>query len=410
MRLASGLHHKSLFMVLLYLLLMTIPGEFYFNFFGIRMELYRLFLLVAFLFYVPVLFKFKRFGAIEYFLLSYCVWSFFSFFVNHGVSGFKSSIILYLEVFVGYFLGLSIGGSAKKFKRVLFCIAFFYILVAPLAIFETQSGYRITHVFFAEILGNPVESYLGDSYYRHGLHRASTVFSHPILYSVCAVVFIPIFFVFNKSLKAFFLSSGIFIAMIASVTSVGFLMVFLQFMLYILGLISKFYKKIFTHVVWFSSLLFLFLSVASNRGPVVLFVNTMSLNPGTAYFRYLQWQFSTDDVMANPFFGIGFYEWSRPHWMPISIDNFWLMTALQNGIPAFVFLILFFIFSCRRHWFSWRSSGESFYFAFFASIFSIIFAAFTVDFFDRAQLVVFLLLGFCNSFLTEHKRKVGVRL
>jgi len=402
----GSLYKASGFFVFAYLLLMAIPGEFYFNIAGVRLELYRIFLLLVSFMFLKSIMNFKRYKLPEVLLICYCFYSLLSFLVNHGAGGIQSGIILFLEIFLGYLIGLTVNGSIKRFKKLLLFVAVFYLLMAPLAIIESQTGYRATHVFFADLLGNPVESYLGDSYFRHGLHRASTVFSHPILYSVCAVMFLPIFFTIYPKAKAFLLTLGIYVAMICSVTSVGFLMVILQIGLIVMKIISRFYKKIFKHVVILSVVAFVFLSFASNRGPVLLFVQTMSLNPHTAYSRYLQWVYSFDDITANPFFGIGFSEWSRPFWMQSSIDSFWLMTALQNGIPAFILLFLFFVVSSKRYWSSWIKTKNNLFFAIFVSAFATVFAAFTVDYFDRAQLMVFMLFGVFNSFL--YKREVNV--
>jgi len=402
--LSTGFYRASWILVVVYLVLMTIPSELYFNVLGVRLELYRIFLVLVSFVFIKDFLRFNRFQLPEKMLFLYCFYCFIGFLINHGVGGIQSGIILFLEIFVGYFIGLSIAGSAAKFKRVLGFISVFYFLMIPFAIIESQNGYRLLHVFFAELVGNPVLDYLGDSYLRHGLHRASTVFSHPILYSVCAVMFIPIYFALYHKAKAAFLISGIYVAMITSVTSVGFLMVLLQVGMVVLKYISKFYRNVFKHVVLLSLFSFLILNFLSNRGPVLLFVQTMALNPDTAYARYLQWFYSFDDIQANPFFGIGFYEWSRPFWMLISIDSFWLMTVLQNGIPALVFLFMFFTVSTKRYWVAWRTTNSILFFAYFVSAFSVIFAAFTVDYFDRAQLMVFLLFGFFNSFFYKYSR------
>ena len=406
MILSSSLYRASGFLVFTYLLLMVIPGEFYFNIAGVRLELYRIFLIISFFVFFKSIISFRRYGLSEAFLFLYCMYCLLGFLVNHSGGGLQSGVILFLEVFLGYLLGLTVNGSIKQLKKLLFFIGFFYMVMAPLAIMESQTGYRATHVFFAELLGNPVEEYLGDSYFRHGLHRASTIFSHPILYSVCAVMFLPLFFTVFPKFKALLLTSGIYVAMVCSVTSVGFLMVILQIGLAVLKFISRFYKKIFSHVVLVSIAAFVFLSFASNRGPVLVFIQSMSLNQHTAYSRYLQWQHSFDDILSNVFFGVGFHGWSRPFWMQGSIDSFWLMAALQSGIAAFIFLFLFFLISVKRYWVKWKETKNSLYFAIFVSAFATIFAAFTVDYFDRAQLMVFMLFGVFNSFI--YKKEVNV--
>lgn len=391
-------YNRSLSFLVVYVFLMLIPGELYFYIAGVRLEFYRLYLLVMAVVLFGSIVAFNKMTWIERFLFLYCVYAGLGFLYNHGFSGVKSAVILFVEVFVSYSLGLLMGGKRKSLNKFLLLFSFVYILLIPFAVLETIDGYRVLHVLAASVAGNPVMDYLGDSYFRYGIHRAGTVFSHPILYSVCAVMLLPLIFASYKKVKAGLLSIGVFVAMVTSVTSAGFLMLAFQFGFYFLNLISIKIKNIFKYTAYVSIFSFLCLNVVSNRGAVLLFIQTLSLNPATAYTRYQQWQFSFDDILANPIWGIGFNEWSRPHWMSFSVDSFWLMTILQNGFIALLFLSCFFVGSCIVYWKAWRVSGDIIHFSFFVSIFSVIFAAFTVDFFDRAQLMVFMFMGIYNSF------------
>jgi hypothetical protein len=44
------------------------------------------------------------------------------------------------------------------------------------------------------------------------------------------------------------------------------------------------------------------------------------------------------NVWKNPFVGIGMNDWERPYWLTASVDNFWLLTTMRYGIPAFLLL------------------------------------------------------------------------
>jgi len=48
-------------------------------------------------------------------------------------------------------------------------------------------------------------------------------------------------------------------------------------------------------------------------------------------------------VRAHPVFGIGYGDWARPNWIPASVDNFWLLTAMRHGVPGLGFLAAAFI-------------------------------------------------------------------
>ena len=60
----------------------------------------------------------------------------------------------------------------------------------------------------------------------------------------------------------------------------------------------------------------------------------------TAYWRGLIFKWGMVNVWANPVFGLGLNDWVRPGYMMFidSMDNFWLLIAVQQGIPGFLLL------------------------------------------------------------------------
>lgn len=388
-------------LALAYFTLMLIPMELS-GFIGdLRIEPYRVFLILVFMLNLRGLYHLYRQDVVAKWLGIYCLLCFISFCVNHGSGGIQSGAILFLEISVGYFIGSRIAGDHEIFKKVLRILILAYLVLAPFAILEAQTGYRLLHVWAAKAVGATTLENLGPDYLRYGIHRAGTVFSHPILYSVCAVMFLPIIYVYYSKWKATLLSMGIFVAMVTSVTSAGLVMAIITIGLYIARKLSFRIPSIFTTISIALVSLVAFVSLFSDRGPALFFAQVFSFNSQTAYMRYLQWMYTSDDIAENPWWGIGFNDWSRPHWMYDSVDSFWLLTVLQNGYLAIFALAVAFILSMRAYWQHWRYSGITMYFAYFCSVISLVFAAYTVDFFDRAQLIVFFALGMFNSFLVK---------
>ena len=93
--------------------------------------------------------------------------------------------------------------------------------------------------------------------------------------------------------------------------------------------------------------MYAFIEVFSNRPPAQIFAAYLTLKKSTAWNRIHIFNFATDDVMNNPFLGIGLKEWSRPRWMLSSIDNFWLVITLRHGFPSLILLLLTIIFLYR---------------------------------------------------------------
>lgn len=391
---------KTPLLCAIYISLIFIPEEFHWLAGQIRLEPYRIFLILAALLLAPKLIKHK-YDKKELALLAYCGLCAVSYIYVHGTQGIQSALILILEVFISYFIGMSINGNLKQFKKCITLIMTFFLILAPFAIIESQNGYRLFHVAFANMMGTETLENLSEGYFRHGLYRASTVFSHPILYSVIATMYLSLIFYFYRPPTIIILSIGVITAIITSVTSAGLLMVILMTILYLMQKIKKNIKSIYKIAVIIAISSYTFLSIASNRGPVQVLIQISSLNPETAYTRYLQWQFASIDIFNHPIFGIGFNEWTRPFWLSSSVDSYWLLTVLQNGFPALLALSIFFILSLKQYWNEFNATSDKLFFCFFVSICAFTLAAFTVDYFDRAQLMLFLTMGFYNSFVSK---------
>ncbi|MFV2003458.1 MAG: O-antigen ligase family protein, partial [Paracoccaceae bacterium] len=90
------------------------------------------------------------------------------------------------------------------------------------------------------------------------------------------------------------------------------------------------------------------IDLLSNRTPFHVLVSYASFNSASAYNRILIWQFGTENVWANPIFGLGLGDWARPSWMSPSVDNFWLLTAMRYGLPTIISFVLALVLILRR--------------------------------------------------------------
>jgi hypothetical protein len=77
----------------------------------------------------------------------------------------------------------------------------------------------------------------------------------------------------------------------------------------------------------------------STKTPFHVFVNYFTFSKQSAYNRILIFEYGTAEVARHPVFGIGLGDWERPVWMSDSMDNFWLVTAVRYGVPAFLLLL-----------------------------------------------------------------------
>ena len=73
--------------------------------------------------------------------------------------------------------------------------------------------------------------------------------------------------------------------------------------------------------------------------PFHFFVHNLTFSAQSSYNRILIFEYGTAEVKRHPIFGIGMADWTRPSWMSDSMDNYWLLTTVRYGLPAFFMLV-----------------------------------------------------------------------
>lgn len=401
--------NSGIWAFLVFFLLSLLPAELYLEIAGIRLEAYRLFLLI----YTALNFQRMlqaRYEKFELWLFMFCAWSLMSFVVVHGVSGVQSGIIRFLEVGVVYYIGRDacVRGGKRAVKAIILSVSIAFVFMIPLALVESGDGIRITHVIAANIAGVETTTFIGDNYFRYGVYRSSVVFSHPILYSVIAMSLIVLtWYLFTGVLRYLFVF-GYLVAAYTSMTSAGFIMLGMQVGLIVLDRLNNQIPGIRKNVVRLGLLVLILLQLFTNQGAIKLLLNILALNPETAFARYYQWENAWDDVMRNKVFGIGFNQWTRPWWMPESIDSYWLHMAVVHGLVGVTIISVFWILLFRYLFSSYQISRDRIIFVMSCAVLGIIFGGITVAFFDRAQTFLYLFLGMMMGYTYRQMAMVRV--
>ena len=146
---------------ILFMFLSLVPNELYFQIGGVRLEAYRLFLLIYTVVNIQGILN-TRFEKFERWIFFFCGWSLLSFVVVHGISGIQSGVIRFLEVGVVYYIGrdFCLNGGARAVRYILLSVSIAFLLMAPLALQESRDGIRITHVIAAEIAGTSADDFI----------------------------------------------------------------------------------------------------------------------------------------------------------------------------------------------------------------------------------------------------------
>jgi hypothetical protein len=309
---------------------------------------YRVVLLIVIL---PCLFMWMRGKAgpiriADILLFLFWLWCAISFAVVDGLSNTVQPIgILFVETIGPYLLARIYIRSAEDFYNVVKLLFRIVVILLPFAAFESITERNILYQVFSSIL--PAHGDASNDP-RWGLRRVATVFEHPILFgvvtgSILALVHLVLGYQrsFGKRIvktmavaaTAFFsLSAGPISAMAAQTLLLAWN-----------GVLSQ--VKARWKILWgLVALMYVFIATVSNQSVPAFYLTYFSFDTFSAYFRILIWNYGTQSVMNHPLFGTTYGEWDRPDWMPPSIDMFWLIHAVQHGLPAGILMMLFFGF------------------------------------------------------------------
>jgi hypothetical protein len=394
----------------LYLYSLFIPLEAFIKLGPLRLEPYRVLLIIGFLTWV----KKGTSDNLHFILVCFVLFSSFSLFVNHGLaSALPPGGILYLEVCTSYMLGVMYVRNRSDHEKYFKTLARLYMLIAIPAFIEFSTGYKVMHTLFEKLTGNVQldRDLYTQAYVRFGFTRTTATFSHPILYAISAVTIVPIIMAINKNNQSRFGTSlmnlsGLITAVITAVTSAAIIGLVLQ------EVFKKWYRirdkigglrQAITTSIYLAMLIIQF---GSNRGLVKFLAMSMTLDPSTAYYRTLQWEYTADDIASHLYFGIGNNEFTHPAWFMPSIDSYWLLNMLQFGLFSQLTLLYFFIKILKKTFVNSSSTeNRELLLAYRVLLISIIFLGLTVDFFDRMQPMLYFILGTSSWLFKEEALK-----
>jgi hypothetical protein len=327
-------------MVYMFILSTLIPVHFWLG--TAVIHSYRVVLLLAF---VPsVLFWLQgNAGKIRFpdvLLVCFVIWAAIALARAHGAAeAVQPAGVLLIETFGAYLLARVYVRNEADFLRMVNLLLWIVVVLVPIALIESVTSYQLV----LDLL-RPVASVHADTFTqpRWGLERAQTVFPHPIHFGVfCASVLGLAYYslgagrnLLRRTFRIAMITVGVFLSL-----STGALTAFVaQVALIGWNKVTVLVNRRWAILGGLALAAYVVIDLLSNRTPFHVFVTYLTFNTGSAYNRIHIWNYGTAEVLRHPLFGIGLNEWERAHWMSASMDNFWLLTTVQYGLPAFVFL------------------------------------------------------------------------
>ncbi len=328
--------------VILLIVAFLCPTEFSLYFDSLRLPPHRLVLLVL----VPIaLWRLMtqsrlKLQAFDWLLIAFNAWTVGIFMMHQGDhEGLVYGGSLALEGLGAYLVARVWIRDAATFEATLGAMATAIAIAALIALPETFFGQTFTHDILRNITGydhpTAVET-------RLGLTRAYGSFDHPIHYGTFCAAMLSLFWFAARSKaqrrnRTVLLCSATFLGL----SSAPILCLLLQGAMLAWERVTRGTSNRTGLLLTVLTGLYIGAAMVMNRSPINFIATGMTLDSWTGYYRLQIWQHGLNNVVSSPWTGIGLGEWARPWWMVSpTIDAFWLVIAMREGVPAVALLLL----------------------------------------------------------------------
>jgi hypothetical protein len=370
------------FWVTLLVFSFLIPSQFSIEILGLRLSAYRVVLLLSFLpvakIYLPRIKKLP----VDLFVFVAVGFMFASMLVNNGSAGIAYGGSIILETIVPYLLGrvyIQNKENLMAFADVHFKVIL--LLLIPV-VYELLTGFNLFVNTFGGVVLRNYESI------RYGFYRAEGPFDHAILFGIFAASGLALTSISKKNGITKYLV--IFVVTCTSISSGAFLMLAMQTAMLKIRRLA--HARLSSYALVLIGV-YTFINIFSNRSPIAV-LSSFALDPNTAYYRILTHTYAMDNVMQNPYFGIGLNDWSRPEWLSPSLDDFWLVIAVQHGLIALTCITIVIYLSLKSTYVNYTTSESI---GIRVLLFSIIVAGFSVDLWNALYVLFWLIIGLSNN-------------
>jgi len=275
----------------------------------------------------------------------FCAWAAISLFIAHGGAAIETAGTTFIDTMGAYMLARCFVRNAEQFRRAVLLAVKLIVILLPFAIYEWITGNKPLLDIFGVIFPTVDVTKMTP---RMGFWRVQGPFSHSILYGgFCGSFLALTAAVVRPGLMRGLTVGAVGLAAVLSMSSAPMAGVVVQSALMtwnkVLGSIEARWKLLWALVF----ACYLVIEFGSNQTPVNFYISYFTFDPQSGWYRTQIWEWGSLSVANHPLFGIGLGDWVRPSFMAgDSVDNFWLLTAMRFGLPAF----LLFAAACLAIW------------------------------------------------------------
>jgi hypothetical protein len=323
----------------LFMLVLLLPLNFSIS--GLALTPIRIMLLLAF---VPLMMRWLtgaagRVTTGDILIALHCLWVGLALVIVHGSDRIPFAGITIIEIFASYLLGRLLVRNATDYQLLFRNFLIALAILAPFVVVEMVTSKFLISEILGKIAPTNPKVQTGPDQMRMGFYRAQAVLEHPILWGVfCSIGIANVFYIYREQFFRSTVLTGFVTGMtFTSLSSGPLLAAAIQLGIIGWGWITR---NAWWVLIGLAVLGYVVVDLISNRTPVQVLITYLTFNSASSYWRLHIFTYGSAEVWRHPILGIGLNDWARPSWMlASSVDNFWLLTAMRYGLPAFLLLV-----------------------------------------------------------------------
>jgi len=269
------------------------------------------------------------------FVTFFALWASICYVVNRGEDGIQSAGAIVLESFVPYFVGRFYVNGPDCLAKIAGVMMLIVWLLLPIAAIEA-----ITRVHLVQDwLGVKSATEFGGESIRFGILRAMATFDHAIIYGVYCTSVLPLaWYILPRRMRLANIAA-IAISVVLSASSAAFVGFALVAALIGWDVFTTRLQHRWRILGALFALGLVVIEIVSRRPLSSIVAGSLSFSSSTGWIRLIQWNVGWDNVAQNWLFGLGNRDWTRPAWLPASVDDYWLLNAMEFGVPGFLGIV-----------------------------------------------------------------------
>ena len=265
-----------------------------------------------------------------------------------------------VEFIGGYLLARCFIRTREQFVTLCKTLAILAALLLPLGLLESQTGDPIALRLIQSIPGMRAPAIVTIEG-RLGLERSQVIFAHPIHFGLFCTVAFSLTFVALKGIisntRRYITAAVVGLCTFLALSSGALLALFLQMFMIFWFVVFRTHSKKWLYLLFLFMLAYVAIDILSTRPPIRVFMSYATFSAHTAYWRGIIFEWGVmnifgsveNNIPASPWIGIGHNDWVRPFFIRSpSVDNFWLLTTMNYGVPALVMLLVGYVITIFR--------------------------------------------------------------